>query len=172
MLGRIITGLTIAIAALAVWVPFASAGNGIVDDSWRSASVKATPGVSTRLVDDYWRDSLRAVKVTPGVANRIVDDYFRNAQPSVTATPADRIVDDYFRNAQPVVQLTPGVANRIVDDSFRDAPAAVATGNGFNWGDFGIGAAVAVGAMLMLAGLGAGLLAARQNRKTGSAATV
>lgn len=132
MLGRIITGVTVAIAALAVGVPFASAGNGIVDDSWRSArDIKAMPAVSTRLVDDYWRDSLRNMKPTAAVSERIVDDYF------------------------------------------RDAPTAVADGSdGFDWGDFGIGIAVAVGSMLMLAGLGAGVLAARQShKKTGPAAT-
>ncbi len=43
--------------------------------------------------------------------------------------------------------------------------------NGFDWGDFGIGVGVAIGSMLMLAGLAAGLLAVRQSQKTGPAAT-
>ncbi len=34
----------------------------------------------------------------------------------------------------------------------------------FNWGDFGIGVGVALGSMLLLAGLAAGTLAARQRR--------
>jgi hypothetical protein len=43
--------------------------------------------------------------------------------------------------------------------------------NGFDWGDFGIGFAVAVGSLLLLAGLGAGLIAARQSQKAGPATT-
>jgi hypothetical protein len=45
---------------------------------------------------------------------------------------------------------------------------------GFDWADFGIGFAVAVGAMLLLAGVGAGVLALRQGRadRTHSAGTV
>ena len=43
--------------------------------------------------------------------------------------------------------------------------------NGFDWGDFGIGVGVAIGSMLMLAGLAAGVLAVRQSQKTGPAAT-
>jgi len=43
--------------------------------------------------------------------------------------------------------------------------------NGFDWGDFGIGFAVAVGSLLLLAGLGAGLMAARQSQKAGPATT-
>jgi hypothetical protein len=68
---------------------------------------------------------------------------------------------------------TPAVSDRIVDDYFRDAPAVAASGNGFEWGDFSIGIAVGVGSMLVLAGLGAGAFAARENRgkKTRPAAT-
>jgi len=47
----------------------------------------------------------------------------------------------------------------------------VVKSNGFDWGDFGIGFAVAVGSLLLLAGLGAGLIAARQSQKTGPATT-
>lgn len=43
--------------------------------------------------------------------------------------------------------------------------------SGFDWGDFGIGFAVAVGSLLLLAGLGAGLMAARQSQKAGPATT-
>jgi hypothetical protein len=43
--------------------------------------------------------------------------------------------------------------------------------SGFDWGDFGIGFAAAVGSLLLLAGLGAGLIAARQSQKAGPATT-
>jgi len=98
-----------------------------------------------------------------GAGNTIVDDYWRDQAPATTPTPTrDTIVDDYFRNA-PVVQSKP--RNTIVDDYFRDPSGAVVSANqGFDWADFGIGIAVAVGAMLVLAGLGAGFLAVRQGR--------
>jgi hypothetical protein len=98
-----------------------------------------------------------------GVANRIVDEPTTN-----------RITDDYFRDAQRSVNASPPVTNRIVDDYFRDAAPAVASANGFHWGAFGIGIAVAFGAMLLLAGVGAVALAVRQtrSRKTGPAPTV
>ena len=42
---------------------------------------------------------------------------------------------------------------------------------GFSWGDFGIGFGVAAGSLLLLAGLGIGLVAARQSGRTGPATT-
>jgi hypothetical protein len=96
-----------------------------------------------------------------GAGNTIVDDYWRDQAP-VTSQAPDTIVDDYFRDAPQVQSPAP---NTIVDDYFRDPPVAVVTvKQGFDWADFGIGIAVAVGAMLVLAGVGAGLLAFRQGR--------
>jgi hypothetical protein len=68
-------------------------------------------------------------------------------------------------NARTIVSaLATPVGNRIVDDSFRDAPAVVAspaTGDGLDWGDFGIGAGAMLGLALLVAGLGLGTLAVR-----------
>jgi len=75
-----------------------------------------------------------------GAGNTLVDDYWRDQ--ALAANPSDTIVDDYF----------------------RDPPAAVSSGTGFDWADFGIGVAAAVGGMLVLTGLGLGLIAARQSR--------
>lgn len=67
----------------------------------------------------------------------------------------DRQVDDYFRD---VNFASPMTSNGIVDDSWR-SPFVVETtqpsSSGFDWGDFGIGAAVAVGAMLLAIGIAA-----------------
>jgi len=96
-----------------------------------------------------------------GAGNTIVDDYWRDQAPATSQAP-DTVVDDYFRDAPRVQSPTP---NTIVDDYFRDPPVAVVSANqGFDWADFGIGAAVAIGAMLVLAGIAAGLLAVRQGR--------
>lgn len=91
--------------------------------------------------------------------DRIVDDYWRDQ--ALAARPTNTVVDDYFRD-QPAPVLVP--SNTIVDDYFRDPPTVVSSGTGFDWADFGIGAAAAVGGMLVLTGLGLGLVAARQSR--------
>jgi hypothetical protein len=138
---RLLTCLTAAIAALAVGAPFAWAGPGIVDDSWR--------------------DAPRSTQATLATPDRQAVVYRLDGRGTATT---NRIVDDYFREAQPSINQSPGVTNRIVDDYFRDAAPAAAAANGFHWGDFGIGIAVAFGAMLLLAGVGAGALAAHQTR--------
>ena len=65
----------------------------------------------------------------------------------------DRLVDDYFRDA---VATSAPTSEGIVDDSWR-SPFVVEgvqqSSGGFNWGDFGIGVAVAVGAMLLAMGV-------------------
>jgi hypothetical protein len=73
----------------------------------------------------------------------------------------DRIVDDYFRDPAPIA--TPA-GDRIVDDYFRDAPTVVsspATGNGLDWGDFGIGAGAMFGLAALVVGLAVGAVAMR-----------
>lgn len=65
----------------------------------------------------------------------------------------DRLVDDYFRDA---VATSAPTSEGIVDDSWRSTfvPQAVeSSSGGFDWGDFGIGVAVAVGAMLLAMGV-------------------
>jgi hypothetical protein len=89
----------------------------------------------------------------------MVDDYWRDQ--ALAARASDTIVDDYFRDQPAAVSMT---SNTIVDDYFRDPPAVVSSGTGFDWADFGIGVAAAVGGMLVLSGLGLGLIAARQSR--------
>jgi hypothetical protein len=101
-------------------------------------AVAPIAGAGDTPVDDYWRDQPASVSLT---SDTIVDDYFRDAPASLTV-PADTVVDDYF----------------------RDAPTVVTSGSAFDWADFGIGAATAAGAMLLLAGLTLALLAARHGR--------
>ena len=64
------------------------------------------------------------------------------------------------------VAAAPGT-ERIVDGYFRDAPTVVAsptTGNGLDWGDFGIGAGAMFGLAALVAALGVGAVAARHHR--------
>jgi len=89
---------------------------------------------------------------------------FRPVTPAAGVTQAvgtDRIVDDSFRDSAPIA--TPA-GERSVDDSFRDSPSVVASptsGNGLDWGDFGIGAGAMFGLALLVSGLGLGALAMR-----------
>jgi len=136
-IGRFTIALVVGLAALAVAAPLAGAGNTLVDDYWRDQAPAANP------------------------SDTIVDDYFRDQPAAPVGVPSNTLVDDYFRDQPPPVSIP---ANTIVDDYFRDPPAAVSSGTGFDWADFGIGVAAAVGGMLVLTGLGLGLIAARQSR--------
>ena len=72
---------------------------------------------------------------------------------STANSVTDRLVDDYFRDA--VATSAPTSAG-LVDDSWRSAfvvEGVQQSSGGFNWGDFGIGVAVAVGAMLLAMGV-------------------
>jgi hypothetical protein len=65
---------------------------------------------------------------------------------------SDRMVDDYFRNSTPVSLQT---SQGFVDDSWRSpfVVQGVESAGGFDWGDFGIGVAAALGAMLLAMGI-------------------
>lgn len=103
----------------------------------------------------------------PQAAPDVVERYVATHPNGVGVTAAagsERIVDDSFRDPAPIA--TPA-GERIVDDSFRDAPTVVAsptTGNGLDWGDFGIGAGAMFGLAALVAALGVGAVAARHHR--------
>jgi hypothetical protein len=100
----------------------------------------------------------------------VVDDYFRD--PTASVYPDDRAL----RGGHPVAGEAAGVSVQASGpDAFQRAVAAgpaaylggvlpEAAGDGFDWGDFGIGMAAMAGAVLLLAGLAAGGLAAREAR--------
>ena len=118
-----------------------------------------------RLVDDYFRDSIRSTAVAN---DRLVDDYFRD--PVVAAAPQSRIVDDWFRDPQVATPLGAApVANRLVDDYFRDASTVAApqpTSTGFDWSIFLIGAGSMLGLVLLASGLALGAASLRHRSGT------
>jgi len=75
------------------------------------------------------------------------------SNPSAAQKTSERLVDDYFRDP---VAISAPTSEGIVDDSWR-SPFVIEgiqqSSGGFNWGDFGIGIAVAVGAMLLAVGV-------------------
>ena len=85
------------------------------------------------------------------------------------AGAGDTPVDDYWLDQAPVAATTP---DTLVDDYWNDTPAVVvSSGGAFAWGDFGLGVATTLGAMLMLAGLGVGFLALRPSGRGDSRST-
>jgi hypothetical protein len=116
-----------------------------------------------RIVDDWFRDVTRTAAPQHTQVPQDVRDHRQVAQ--LLRATNDRIVDDWFRDPQAAPPLAAApVANRIVDDYFRDPVTVVASqpsAGGFDWGDFGIGAAAMLGLVVLAAGLGLGALAAR-----------
>jgi hypothetical protein len=99
--------------------------------------------------------------VVPDVVERYAAGHPDGTGATSAALGTERIVDDWFRDPTPMV--TPA-GDRIVDDSFRDAPTVVTapkSGNGLDWGAFGIGAGAMLGLTMLVTGLGLGTLAMR-----------
>jgi hypothetical protein len=151
-ISRLAKVLGVVVAAACLAAPVALANSGPAIDSW----FREEHGINV-VVDDYYRDAPQQITV---------DDWYRD--PVATQAPTV-VVDDYFRD--PVTRQAPQV---LPDDYFRDPQPTVVRVpvNGFDWGDFGIGAAASMGALLLLLGLAAGALAARRSHQTEPAATV
>jgi hypothetical protein len=100
---------------------------------------------------------------------------------AVTAKPIDPLAVSYLmgRGLSPseIQAWTTGICSQAEKPAVCLAPfersaaatapvsASVASSDGFNWGDAGIGAGAALGIALLLAGMGASLLVTRHNRR-------
>ncbi len=146
-MSRTILFISLALTAAAVMAPSALS---VVDPNGRQA------------VDPLAVSYLRNQGMSPGeikVATQGVDplaaSYIRNGGfPQVsTAKPMDPLAASYIRNG-----------------GFPQASTEVAATNaGFDWTDAGIGSAATLGAILLLAGLGAVFMVSRHNRNRGVA---
>lgn len=94
-------------------------------------------------------------------------DRYQRANTPVLATPAIQgspdAIDRYERGNAPVlttpaIQGSPDALDRYAG---KTVVVSAQTASGFSWGDFGIGAAAMFGLVLVLAGLGMGVYAAR-----------
>lgn len=117
----------------------------------------------TEMGDDgsYYDPSIgRRVVPAERAVDRIVDDWFRDAAKAAAPGP-ERMVDDWFRDRPTLTAPTtnPG----LVDDSRGRGRVGMAQSNldGFDWGDFGLGAAAMLCLTLVLAGCGLGALTVR-----------
>ena len=101
------------------------------------------------------------------VTDRLVDDFSRPARVDESSRPLERTAGTAPLSRNTPAPPFPGRPSRlrrvsaptsegIVDDSWRSpfvVEGAQQSSGGFNWGDFGIGVAVAVGAMLLAMGV-------------------
>ncbi len=151
-ISRMATGIALAATIAALTAPAALAGGNRVVDG-RSPD--------TRDAAMATHDSFYALD--PAIARAI-------AAHQQSLTPSDGRSPD----TRDAAMANPDGRSPDTRDAALQAHNPVATfvkSNGFDWGDFGIGVGVAIGSMLMLAGLAAGVLAVRQSQKTGPAAT-
>jgi hypothetical protein len=164
-MSRIFTSIALALAAAAVAVPVAL---GVTDPSGRqvadplAASYLRGQGLSPAEV------KARTVGIDPLAASYIRNNGF----PQVQATRAiDPLAASYIRNGGfPQVGTTkatdPLAASYLRNHGFPQAPAQIVGASaGFDWADAGIGAGTTLGAVLLLAGLGAALVTTRHNRR-------
>jgi len=123
--------------------------------------IVAAPDVVERYAATHDPNSVTA----PDVIERYVTAHSVHLAAVVPAVGTARIVDDWYRVPKPVATpIATPVGDRIVDDSFRDATTVVASpksGDGLDWGDFGIGAGAMLGFTLLVIGLGFGTVAMR-----------
>ena len=121
----------------------------------------AAPDVVERYAATHDPNSATA----PDVLERYVTAHSLGLTTVVRAVGTARFVDDWYRDPKPVATpIATPVGERIVDDSFGDAPAVAPSpksGDGLDWGDFGIGAGAMLGVTLLVTGLGIGTVAMR-----------
>ena len=176
MLGRshklrgLITAAAAAVAAAAFAIPASADSSPCTPpagaDGWYCAALlmnnaNAATGVTDRLVDDYFRD---AVATSAPTSEGIVDDSWRSPVliegavfeevggivPHVTL----RSIANDEQPKEEVLVDRPEIDSKITRVSGPFVVEGVQqSSGGFNWGDFGIGVAVAVGAMLLAMGV-------------------
>jgi hypothetical protein len=164
-MSRMFTSIALALAAAAVAVPVAL---GVADPNGRQ--------VADPLAASYLRGqglSPGEVKAQTVGIDPLAASYLRNGGfPQAQATRAiDPLAASYIRNGGfPQVGTTkaidPLAASYLRNKGFPQAPAQVVTApGGFDWADASIGAGATLGAVLLLAGLGAALITTRHNRR-------
>jgi hypothetical protein len=160
-LGTIV--LTLAIAAFAVPAALGSGFDGRSPDT-KDAAIAAHSALAAP-VDGRSPDTIDAAVQAHSV--------------NLVTTPLDgRSPDtiDAALQAHSVNLVTTPLDGRSPDTidaglAAHSPTVTIVKSGGFSWGDFGIGFGVAAGSLLLLAGLGIGLVAARQSGRTGPATT-
>jgi hypothetical protein len=171
-INRIVKSIALGLTLAAIAAPQALA----VDDYFRDDHLDATPSA------DVFERAVQAQLAESGPQAVAVDDYFREAH--LNASQADvlqramqaqlaeqaKLAPKHVSVAFPRDDYAKTVAVSLSyprDDYARVAspPIAATSGGGMAWGDFGIGAGSMLGALALLAGLGALILATRHGRQ-------
>ena len=163
---RLITGLVLATALAAPTVPQAlAAGHNSYQDGWYGYAVALTKAshskpTASKLFDRRSPDTIdAALAAHPSPAPQGSSSRFG---PPDGWYPYAASLTKASHNATLVDGRSPDTLDAAVQ---AHAPVVTITlSPGFDWGDFGIGIAAALGAMLLL-GMSIRLLAARQSRK-------
>jgi hypothetical protein len=155
---RLITGLALAISLAALTVPSALAGGASrygPPDPWALPYLASHTEASTTSRYgplDPWALAYFASHAKPSTA--VIDGRSPDTRDAAQAAQQRALV--------PVDGRSPDTLDAAIQ---AHTPVATVTlSPGFDWGDFGIGAAAAFGAMLLL-GMSMRLLTARQSRK-------
>jgi len=154
---RLITGLALAISLAALTVPSALAGGASrygAPDGWYPYAVSLTKASTTSRYGplDPWALAYFASHAKPSTA--VIDGRSPDTRDAAQVAQQRALV--------PVDGRSPDTLDAAIQ---AHTPVATVTlSPGFDWGDFGIGAAAAFGAMLLL-GMSMRLLTARQSRK-------
>lgn len=140
-LERLSGGIAVAAFVVAVAVPSALAGNFITDTLGGNGSPKATAG-GTFITDTLGGNG--SPKATPDALERYLGVHVATATQAQGGT---------VRNEQPYVNGGMSASVATSNDRVRFSVPSVGlapAGNGFNWGDAGIGAGVVAGLALLL----------------------
>ena len=163
---RLRRAIALALAVAGFAVPTALAGNA--PDAFERAVAAQQSQLGT-YPDD--RAVIRGANPT-GLGTQVgiySDDrpVIRGANPTGLGTQVGIYSDDrpVIRGANPTgLGLVPDVFERTVaagESAYLGTPSIPVSSDGFDWGDFGIGAGAMLGFLMLLVGLGAGALTVR-----------
>ena len=149
---RMLTAMTLSAAAALLVVPLAQARDTQVDDWFRGTAAPSqtqlTPKARAQLIRDQALN--RLYKPNAVVSDNILDVSARDTVQAPSSTPdlrGDYMFQQYFRDAAKA-------NDHILDVSARDAAPAASLApestDGTDWGEIGVGTALALGGALLL----------------------
>ena len=176
---RLTTGLALALSLAALTVPSALAGGNSrygAPDGWYPHAVSLTKASTTARYGplDPW--ALAYLATHPKAATALIDGRSPDTRDAALAAQQQALVPVDGRSPDTIDAAQAAQARLLVPSDGRSpdtidaalqahTPVVTVTlSPGFDWNDFGIGAAAAFGAMLLL-GMSIRLLTARQSRK-------
>jgi hypothetical protein len=171
MIRRMTTGIAVTASVALFAVPVARGFDGRSPDTRDAGQAQLSP-----IVDGRSADAIDAgYQARLGSLGTLVDGRSPDTLDAAYQSQLSTIVDGRSPDAIDAgYQARLGLQGTVVDGRSPDTVDAgvlsrtqvveITSSTGFNWSDFGIGVAVAVGALFILVGLGAGMRQARRAR--------